>query len=321
MSQDLEQEYKLRQYLLGELGQEEQVLIEQRLFLESSYAQLVQAVEDDLVDDYLHDDLTASELEGFKSHFLTQPERRGDLRIAQALKQFLAAESFAPPVTGQIDEKVDIGWRRLLRSRRPIWFALAAGVLIIISFLTWIAIRSIQRPVDRTFEAHVPQPSPTETPRQQPGPSPVNPNPNDNSKVVEQRNSNEGSRQKRPGERSPELTAVVTATILPNLTGRGEGTSNEVAISRTANGVLLKIPVVTIRNYDRYRLELISAGRQIEVQNLNVSVDEELGRIVSLLIPTTRLSKQKYEIRLRGLTAAGGLGESRTYSFIVKRLP
>ena len=320
MSQDLE-EYKLRQYLLGELGPNEQVLIEQRLFLESSYAQLAQAVEDDLVDDYLHDDLTASELEGFKSHFLTQPERRGDLRIAQALKQFLATESFVAPVTGQRDEKQDVGWRRLLRNRRPLWFAWAAGVLIIISFLTWIAIRSIQRPLDPTFEAHVPQPSPTETLREQPGPSPVNPNPNDNSKVVEQRNSNEGSRPKSPGEQSLELTAVVPATILPNLTGRGEGASNEVSIPPTADGVLLKIPVVTIRNYDRYRLELISAGRRIEVQNLDVSVDEELGRIVSLLIPTTRLTKQRYEIRLRGLTAAGAPDELRTYSFTVKRLP
>jgi len=320
MSQDLEQEYKLRQYLLGELSLEEQVLIEQRLFLESSYAQLAQAVEDDLVDDYLHNDLTASELQGFKSHFLSQPERRGDVRIARALKHYLAAESFLPPVKEQLDKQQDVGWR-LLRNRRPIRYALAAGVLLIVSLVTWIVIRSIQRPPDRSFEAHVPQATPTETPRQQPEPSPVNPNPNEKSNVVEQRNGSDGPRRRSPDGQPPDLTPVITATILWNLTGRGEGTSNEVLIPPTAKGVLLKIAVVTIRNYDRYRLELISAGRPIEVQNLDVKVDEKLGRMVSLVIPTTRLTQQKYEIRLHGLTAAGTRAEPRTYSFTVKRLP
>jgi hypothetical protein len=53
-----EQETRLRQYLLGELDLKDQVLVEQRLFLENQYAELAQAVEDDLVDDYVHDDLT-----------------------------------------------------------------------------------------------------------------------------------------------------------------------------------------------------------------------------------------------------------------------
>jgi len=314
MSQDLEEENKLRQYLLGELSHEEQVLIEQRLFLESPYAQLAQAIEDDLVDDYLHNDLTAGERKGFESHFLNQTERRGDLKIAQSLKRYLASEAFAHPVTKQV-----VAAPGGILNRRAIWFALAAAVLIVVSIVTRIAIRSTKSPDDRSFEAHVPQPTPTEVSRQQPEPSPVKPNNNQRNEVVERRNSTDGSDRKSPNQQQPDPTSVVTATILPNLTGRGEGKSNEVTVPRTAKGVLLQIPVITIKNYDRYRFELLSAGRPIKVQNLNVSIDEKLSRIVSVRVPTKRFTQQRYEIRLYGLTPAGVPGESTTYIFTIKK--
>lgn len=329
MSQDLNQEIKLRQYLLGELSLEEQVLIEQRLFLESAYADLAQAVEDDLVDDYLHNDLNPNEREKFESYFLNNPDHRGDVRIAQALKQYLTSEVLVHPVTGQVmagetparfpERYASAGQPRSSSGRRPtIWLALAAAILIIISIIAWIAIRSTQRPDNRSLEAEVPRTSPTELPSQQPGPSPINRNINERNEVVEQKNRTGGSKEKLPKEQ-PEPTAIVTATILPNLTGRGEGGTNEVAISRQTKSVLLNIPVITITNYDRYHFELLGAGRPIDVRNLTVSVDERLGRIVSVLFPAKRLTQQRYEIRLRGLTAGGVPSESTTYFFTVKK--
>ena len=74
MKQDPEQESQLRRYLLGELRLEEQVLIEQRLFLDRDYAELAQGVEDDLIDDYVHDDLTPVERQEFETHFLSIPQ-------------------------------------------------------------------------------------------------------------------------------------------------------------------------------------------------------------------------------------------------------
>jgi hypothetical protein len=192
-------------------------------------------------------------------------------------------------------------------------------VLIVISIVAWIAIRSTKSPNDRSFEAHVPQPTPTEVPRQQPEPSPVNPNNNQRNEVVERRNGSDGSDRKSPNQQQPDPTSVVTATILPNLTGRGEGKSNEVTIPRTAKGVLLQIPVITIKNYDRYHFELRSAGHLVDVHNLNESDHEKLGRMVSVLVPTRRLTQKRYEIRLHGLTADRIPGESTTYTFTIKK--
>src|SRR5215813_5653673 len=90
MKHDVQQEIKLRRYLLGELPLEEQVLVEQQLFLDSEYAELQQAVKDDLIDEYLVDELRGSEREEFVNHFLLLPEHGADLRIAEALKKYLA---------------------------------------------------------------------------------------------------------------------------------------------------------------------------------------------------------------------------------------
>src|SRR5215213_11544140 len=92
MKEDVEQEAELRRYLLGQLSLEEQVLIEQRLFLDSEYAQLVKSVEDDLIDDYVRDDLTEAEREEFGNRFLNRPEYSDDISIAQALDRYLAPE-------------------------------------------------------------------------------------------------------------------------------------------------------------------------------------------------------------------------------------
>jgi hypothetical protein len=106
MKQDLAPETKLRRYLLADLTLEEQVLVEQQLFLDSDYSELAQTVEDDLIDEYVHDDLVASEREKFESHFLNQPEHRGDLRIAEALKKYLASHRAVDPslITNTTDD-------------------------------------------------------------------------------------------------------------------------------------------------------------------------------------------------------------------------
>lgn len=182
MELDQAQETQLKQYLLGELKLEEQVLIEQRLFLDSSYAEFAQAVEDELIDDYVHNDLTDGERDKFERHFLQQTDHENDLRIAEALKRHLAsdlpADFISPPATGfnvyergltgaaQVEmpnEATDTepgpfstfdrspktprgGFSGFWAERRPVvWIAVAAAGLILVSLITWFAIQSIRQ--------------------------------------------------------------------------------------------------------------------------------------------------------------------------------
>jgi len=356
MKQDPEQETQLRRYLLGELRLEEQVLIEQQLFLDRDYVQLAQAVEDDLIDDYVQDDLTAVEREKFETHFLKIPEHRADLKIAQALQRHLASEPMIPSVVNQViqafsgsaqpamalheagTQSTSTGFEEqhpALRSmplkRKPVvWFALAAAVLIVLSIITWIAVQSVNKPGSDRFEAQKPQTVPTEQPQQQqPGPSlPVNDNSGNRDETVERRDGTDGSKKKstqdktgrQPQQRSTPGT-FAAVTIFPGGTSRGTGQTNQVPISSGQTEVNLKLPLPTTKNYERYGFELLNGQRRIHVQTLDSKLDEEMGRVVFVTLPVSLLTHQRYEMKLRGIASNGSPGEPTTYAFTVKKEP
>ena len=99
MKQQLEEEAKLRRYLLGELAPEERVAVEARLFLDDEYLSQLGDVEDELVDNYAHDELAPGEREKLAaSNLLSEPERREDLLLAQDLRRYISREVVTPAV-------------------------------------------------------------------------------------------------------------------------------------------------------------------------------------------------------------------------------
>jgi len=86
MSPDVVDPNKLRQYLLGALTEEEQLApIEERLLVDDDFFEELQLVKDDLIDEYVKDELTANDRQHFEQHFLTTSERREHVRHAQSL--------------------------------------------------------------------------------------------------------------------------------------------------------------------------------------------------------------------------------------------
>src|SRR3954464_13969596 len=74
----------LRHYLLGELREEEQSAIEERLFEDDTYGEHLSLVEDELIDEYIGGELRGGEREHFESHFLSSPRRRERVVLSQA---------------------------------------------------------------------------------------------------------------------------------------------------------------------------------------------------------------------------------------------
>lgn len=327
MKQDLEQETELRRYLLGDSTLEEQVLIEQRLFLDSDYAKLAQAVEDDLIDDYVHKDLVTAEREKFEDHFLKQPEHSDDLRIAQALSKYLDSESALHPEapSSELDqtkyEKLDIDLP-LPAKRKPIlWFALGATLLIILSVITWIAVQSVQRGGNQNgLQAHDQQPAPTPSNNQSiPSPTlPVNQQNGRDPQTVERRdNQNTRSPNERRGK-LPEQPILPALTIFPSSSSRGARQTNKLTIPFEAKEVILRLPLILTKAYPKYHFELLSGGRTIHAGDLKSLTDKRLKRVVLVTIPAELLTQQSYEIRLRGFASDGASSEETTYPFTVE---
>jgi hypothetical protein len=84
-----EQYFELRAYLLGKCKEEtEKEKIEERLMLDEDYFQQLLLQEDELIEDYIDDELSADERKRFESHFLIPVERREKVKVARLLKSY-----------------------------------------------------------------------------------------------------------------------------------------------------------------------------------------------------------------------------------------
>lgn len=78
----------IRNYLLGEpLEREEKSRVEKRLTDDEQYFVQMQLVEAELIDDYVLGALSKSEREHFEQRFLSTPERRASLKVAESLRK------------------------------------------------------------------------------------------------------------------------------------------------------------------------------------------------------------------------------------------
>ena len=76
---------RLREYLLGKLGEAEQEKIEERLMVEDELFDEFEASKDDLVEEYCADELDTTERQFFEEHFLRSVEGQQRYKFVQAM--------------------------------------------------------------------------------------------------------------------------------------------------------------------------------------------------------------------------------------------
>jgi len=92
---DLNSEKLITQYLLGELPEEQQIEIEDRAFGDKEFLANITAVENDLIDEYVREELPETARRRFETRFLASEGRRKRVEFARALTR-LADESRVP---------------------------------------------------------------------------------------------------------------------------------------------------------------------------------------------------------------------------------
>jgi hypothetical protein len=125
-----DEEVRLRRYLLGELDDPIMDQVEIRLLRDKNYADLLVTTEDNLIDDYVFEGLSESELESFKSKFLVSDERRNKIMIARAMEVYVGERSGhqpepEPATLSQV-------WHPSMRFLKDHKLAVAFSVLIVV---------------------------------------------------------------------------------------------------------------------------------------------------------------------------------------------
>jgi hypothetical protein len=86
MRDDSSSDAQLIRYLLGDLTDQEQVEIEERAFRDQHYLLEIEAVECDLIDDYVRGALSECQRRQFEDRFFASAERRRKLKFARRLE-------------------------------------------------------------------------------------------------------------------------------------------------------------------------------------------------------------------------------------------
>ncbi|MGH9754502.1 MAG: hypothetical protein ACREA2_17115 [Blastocatellia bacterium] len=136
-------------YLLNELSEEDQALFEEAYLSDGSLFEQVQALEEELIEDYVKGDLSGHERLRFERHYLASDQRRARIQSARELFQVCSPKS--SPRTGA-DDRIESKFfsprplLRLFAKRRlaPV-FGVAAALLLLLGAGLFIEMLRLRR--------------------------------------------------------------------------------------------------------------------------------------------------------------------------------
>ncbi|HKG22337.1 MAG TPA: hypothetical protein VKC34_10590 [Blastocatellia bacterium] len=324
MEPSFEDDERIRLYLLGDLPGQEQGRLEERLMSDDEFFKQLLAVEEELIDDYVHGLLTQSERARFEAHFLSTPDRQQRLSFARALDLYASRKTEPSPATAP--KQGPASWWRLLlsffRLESPALSLAFAGAALLLAaggaYLLYKVSQTGQAPQQIRVEEKGPET--TETPG-----SPV-PQPAPQDKVADGHAPGPAPHpadrpQPTPPDRRPDSPPSgalrLAAVILPGGVRSG-GQTNRIAPVPGEKAVRVKLNLDEDR-YTSYRAEIKNADRPgaLPPQDRLKAVGAGSAKAVFLRVPFSLYPPGDYEVTLKGRTARGELESVGKYSFRV----
>ena len=300
-----EKEDLLNNFLLGEISEGERAALEDRVLSDDEFFEQLLVVEDELIDAYMGNDLSAQERRLFEARFHAAPRDLERLEFAKTLRRSLVGKNRGS--SGSVGFRS--GWRALVQYlpvNGPFAWA-TAMVLVAIAFGgIWIFINRSR--ADERNQQALNQPSP---PRSSP--------------VVQQKDNESAREVTTPTplpvpspslpKKSTESTRPVVATFIltPGLS-RDAGPARDLTLPQGATHLHFRLPLEQDRSaeFKRYHLLLsLADGPKVWSGIVKPSGDSTLG----LNLPARLLQRGDYVLEVKGVTADGNFESIAEYSF------
>jgi anti-sigma-K factor RskA len=326
MATDINNETLIARYLLGELPEDQQVEIEDRAFSDKDYLASITAVENDLIDEYVRGELSATERQRFETRFLASAERRKRVEFATALRT-VVSESHIPEKK-LIHNVPRWSWRESLYAfingfNPAARLALVAATILLIVGAAWLFAETLrlrrqvnQLQAEKQSGQDFQQALDAERKRNEE----LNARLNQEKQQREQTDESLRQLTETPEATKPAPPPVFASlTLLPGLS-RGGGQKPNLDLSNDVRLVRLQIGIDPEEQYKSFTVELRTvAGRQVWNRE-NLAARTRRGtRAVGLTLPATVLKSGEYELRLRGLTEGGASEDVGFYYFNVRK--
>jgi hypothetical protein len=299
-------------YLLGDLPEEAQVRLEDRAFSDPEFLRVIEAVETDLIDAYVREEMGPRERRQFEGRFLASPERRKKIEFARALVK-VSSESTKASLAG--DSAVPTlrpSWRatfaELLQGRIPAFqFAMSAVALALLFFSSWEAMQFARlRKVNNDLESQRILQQQRENSLQQ------------NVEKEKARADELLAQVQQLTNQSSHAPLVASLVLVPG-TLRSEGTAQELTLTRGAQLARIQIQLEDRDHYPQFRAELETGrGEPLLTRNNLREQRSSAGRVVVLEVPASILERGQYELALKGLSG-GQAKDIGFYQFSVTK--
>ena len=325
MATELNNEDLIARYLLGELSEEQQIEIEDRAFADKNYLASITAVENDLIDEYVRNELSGAERQRFEKKFLASAERRKRVEFARALAGVMSEAVVSRRV---VVEKTS-SWRDAiyafingLTPAARIAFVSAVPLLLIGAGYLSIETLRLRSELRELRTANQAQRDAQQQALQLERRRNEELNAQLNQEKQQREQTDESLRElSEAGDAvNPAPRPVIAAlTLLPGLT-RGGDNKPSLVLPEDARLVRLQIGIDPEEQYKKFAVELRTlAGRQVWTrENLNAR-NRRGARAVGLTLPATALKAGEYELRLQGVNDSGGAEDIGFYYFDVKK--
>jgi hypothetical protein len=277
----------LRKYLLGDMSPEEQEEIELWLMSNEDAYCLLEAAEDDLIDDSFAGRLAPRDLDRFQNHFLVAPERQRKLQFSRTFR--LAIDAAAQPVRLEFPSRP--GLLDFLRFRPAFVYATSALIVILLTGNVW----SLLKVTELQRELHSVTNQVTELGR-------------DRDDLKRQLDESQAAALALQAAIPPPKPSAAPVLLAMNLVPGITRSSNEIpTLTLTSNASRVRFSLALLDdNFTVYRVSLMNAdSREIWTENKVSPTAARDGKTIVLNVPAEVLSSGDFSFSLMGVPDSG----------------
>ena len=267
----------LREFLLGMLDDNTQERIETLFLTDPHTKEKLLVVEQDLMDDYLEDNLSPEDKDRFVSRYAQTDEQRRQIRITRTIKDWALREAMSPQPAPTASSVWSRFWSRL--RAKPLIVVPIAVMIVIATVLAvvWINSQRKQRK-HRAIQQELTQLN-----------SPTN---------------------------LREVPPQMTSLDLRPVTLRSDAPQTELKTRANIHIVELRLPWIKPERYRIYQAELRAVGGDDSYTIPGIQAEND-GTFIRIRVPARILNRGHYRIILRGISSDGSPGLAEEYSFAV----
>lgn len=316
------------EYLFGELGEVDQDVFEERIFSDDEFSLSIEAWENDLVDEYLRNEMAPELRQRFERGYLVSERRHEKVRLASLLQNEVFTKN-AGPELGAVEKNASLleSLLGLFRVPNLIWLGGATVVLLGILGIGLMLFRQGEKTVDYARDD-----ASNQQPQQSPSPGP----PIDSPVANTQTNKNSGpitntnAADNRKTEKTPTTPSiekpdnlvpqrdqkVFVATLLPALRS---DLQPSLQIPKPTKTVALKIIHDNQKPFTKYRVDLRNQDDSVVFSRAFEVTEKTLRNPIDLSLPNSILKTGSYELTLIGIAGTDSGQPIKFYNFTVKQ--